>query len=71
VSAPQDDDYRSRLDYGFLVDALKDADRVVADLDQIASGQLLIPAVDIDFTVRRARKLIRAVARELNTRGIE
>ena len=66
------DEHRSRHVYGRLADALDDADELLAELGTSGTGDhLLVSIAEIEFTARRARQLVQAVARELNTRSIE
>lgn len=69
MSAPQED-HRDRMVYRDFIEALEDADKVVADLARLADGQLLVPATDIEFTIRRARQLLRSVTRQAVREGI-
>ncbi len=65
-----DPDHRTRMEYLGLVDALEDAMQVIDDLQDLAAGQLLVPADHVDFTARRVRQLVRSVRNEAQRRSI-
>ncbi|TIC84107.1 hypothetical protein [Nocardioides sp. GY 10127] len=61
----------TRLDYPSFTAALTDAIRVLDDLAAIGAGQLLVPADQLDFTLRRSRELIAACIQTAREAGIE
>lgn len=64
-------DHRSRLAYDSFVAGLEDADRVIDDLEAVGAGQLLIPAPDLEFTIRRLRTLIRGAVVSARKAGVK